>query len=52
MESSKNKIVEYADYCPICKYKDLPEEEDPCNECLTNPVNEDSHKPTEFTPKD
>ncbi len=45
------KIVEFYKYCQKCKYESLPESEDPCNECLTNSVNEDSHMPTEFVEK-
>ena len=32
-------------YCDSCKYKNLPAFEDPCNDCLTETVNEESHKP-------
>lgn len=43
-----NKIVEFSEYCYKCKNKDVVETEDPCNECLKTPVNEDSHKPINF----
>lgn len=46
------KEVYYDIYCPSCVNKDLPEVEDPCNECLTNPCNEDSHKPVRYKEKD
>lgn len=42
------KFVEFDEYCDICKYKDVKGYEDPCNECLDNPVNEDSHRPVNF----
>lgn len=53
-------IVEFHKYCPNCKYKDLVEnpsdwDADPyniCNECMSEPVNEDSRKPIYFTPED
>ena len=48
MLESKTKFVDFHTYCQKCKYKDKPESEDPCNKCLTNPVNEDSHKPLYF----
>lgn len=41
----KKKIVAFEKYCKTCKYKDVKEVKDPCNECLDNPVNDDSHKP-------
>lgn len=43
-----NKFVEYHRYCLYCKYRDTKQDEEPCNECLTEPVNEDSHKPVKF----
>lgn len=42
------KIVEFFDYCYKCEYKEIPENESPCWECLDKPVNEDSHKPINF----
>lgn len=38
-------------YCPRCSYYSLPETDDPCDECLAQPVNEDSHKPLYFKAK-
>ena len=43
-----NKEVYFNEYCHKCKFKGTPETEDPCNECLTEPVNEYSHKPVRF----
>ena len=48
MEVGEEKIVEFDKYCKICKYKDLPETEDPCWDCLENPVNVYSRRPTGF----
>lgn len=45
------KIVEFGEYCGTCKHEDLPESEDPCYDCLENPVNIDSHKPVKWEPK-
>ena len=42
---SKKKIVDFKKYCETCKYKDVKEVKDPCNDCLDNPVNDDSKKP-------
>lgn len=44
------KEVFFYKYCDDCKYADCEEDKDPCNECLTSPANEDSHKPIFFTP--
>lgn len=42
------KIVEFEKYCPKCKNYELAESEDPCFDCLAEPVNVDSHKPVRF----
>ena len=39
------KFVNFKDYCKCCKHKDKGEHEDPCDDCLNEPVNVDSHKP-------
>lgn len=41
-------IVDFEQYCPKCKHKDLPEEKDPCHECLNEPVNDDSRRPLKW----
>lgn len=39
------KEVYFNEYCKTCEYENLTEEESPCDECLSNPVNLHSHKP-------
>lgn len=46
------KFVNFEDYCGLCEHKDVDQNEDPCNECLTNPVNSHSHKPVNFKEKE
>ena len=46
------KEVWFWDWCPKCKYCDLKESEDPCDDCLSEPSNEDSHKPVYFKEKE
>lgn len=42
------KFVEFDKWCEKCKnYKKSPTD-DPCNECLTHPVNDGSRKPVCF----
>lgn len=48
---SKLKEVYFDEYCQTCKYAATPEEEDPCDECLGNPGNYDSHKPVKWEAK-
>ena len=38
-------------YCKTCKHEKLDETEDPCNECLENPVNLYSQKPVKWEEK-
>ena len=45
------KIVTFYEYCEKCKHKKKQESEEPCNECLSNPVNAHSHKPLKFEEK-
>ena len=42
------KEVHFHDYCVKCKYYDPKEEEEPCFDCLEEPVNLYSHKPLKF----
>lgn len=44
----QEKIVEFEDWCKKCKHHDLLETEDPCFDCLDDPVNTHSHKPTKW----
>ena len=44
----KYKFVEFQKYCGNCKHKDIEETKNPCNECLTSPVNEYSEKPINY----
>ena len=44
----EKKIVKFNEYCNRCVHKDVKETEDPCNECLNNPSNEDSRSPIYF----
>ena len=46
------RLVDFHMYCKTCKYYETDEGTDPCNECLNNPVNIDSHKPVNYSQKD
>lgn len=43
-----DKIVDFQRYCSRCKYKDLPEGLDPCNECLNNYTNINTQIPVNY----
>lgn len=51
MESG-NKEVYFFEYCSSCEYSDKGENDDPCDECLEYPVNQNSHKPVNWKKKD
>lgn len=49
---NNQKEVFFHEYCKTCKYADTVETDDPCNECLNEPSNENSHKPVRWEDKD
>ena len=47
------KFVNFSRYCGSCKYADVKETDDPCNECLAIPARADgSRKPINFKERD
>lgn len=50
-DTTKTKFVKFDYWCKKCKNEKTDETEDPCNECLANPVNWDSTKPVNFKEK-
>ena len=49
MESvAKDKEVYFDQYCKTCKHLAKDDLEEPCNECLDEPVNLGSHKPVKY----
>lgn len=45
------KIVDFHTYCPICKHSEESEQDEPCCDCLDEPTNVDSKKPTKWEEK-
>lgn len=45
------KEVDFNKYCKSCEYKDKKDHEDPCNDCLGEPVNAYSNKPVNWKEK-
>ena len=43
-------FVEFDKYCKTCKLRDKNDKkgEEPCNECLDNPINQDYRKPVNY----
>lgn len=46
------KEVYFNEFCKTCKYSDLKEEYDPCDDCLAAPMNTYSHKPIRYKEKE
>lgn len=44
-------IVDFNKYCKTCKHNKKMEYEDPCDECLDCPTNEDSTRPVKWEAK-
>ena len=49
--TDNQKMVMFDEYCPTCKNFDVPEEDDPCDECLRSPFKENSEKPVKWEDK-
>ena len=45
------KIVFFDEYCPSCKYREVHEIDDPCNECLHIGGRENTHVPEKYEKK-
>ena len=44
----EEKIVNFKNYCPKCKYMNKKGNDEPCDTCLGNPVNILTKKPVKF----
>lgn len=50
-DNENYKEVYFDKYCKICKHEKLKEEESPCDICLEEPTNLESHKPVKWEEK-
>lgn len=48
---NEEKEVYFGQYCKSCKHHGLEESKDPCNDCLAEPGNTNSHKPMNYESK-
>ena len=48
IDNENMKEVRFDLYCNQCKYSQLSETEIPCDECLSEPARQYSHKPLKF----
>lgn len=52
MDELNEKIVDFDQWCHLCKHKDTLGTEEPCNECLSTPARMGSRKPEKWEAKD
>lgn len=52
MSELNYKEVYFDKYCDKCKHQEVAEHEEPCHDCLKEPVNVNSHKPVKFEEKE
>lgn len=48
VKDSDYKEVYFFRYCPTCKHEKCKNEDEPCNECLDQPISFASHKPMKY----
>lgn len=51
MDHQAYKEVYFHEYCPKCVYRKISNTEAPCDECLSEPLNWNSHKPVKYEEK-
>lgn len=51
MDTQTNKEVYFHEYCKQCKHEKVKETENPCDECLGEPINWNSHRPVKYEEK-
>ena len=52
MNSEGMKIVNFRLYCPKCEHYAVKQEDEPCNSCLEESVNQYSEKPVNYKEKE
>lgn len=52
MDYQAYKEVYFHEYCKTCKYRKAANTDEPCNECLDEPINLNSHKPVKYEEND
>jgi hypothetical protein len=52
MDQQTYKEVYFHQYCPICKHRKVKGTDEPCDSCLSEPTNADSHKPVNYEVKE
>lgn len=51
MDIQAYKEVYYHEYCPKCKHREVKNVEEPCDECLGEPLNWNTNRPVKYEEK-
>lgn len=52
MDHQAYKEVYFHEYCKKCKHRKVANTEEPCNECLGEPLNLNTHRPVKYEEKE
>lgn len=52
MDNQSYKEVYFHEYCKTCKYRKVKNTEEPCDECLSEPTNLETHRPVKYEKKE
>ena len=52
MDDQAYKEVYFHKYCKKCKHEKVPEKDEPCNECMGEATNSNTHRPVRYEPKE
>ena len=52
MDSQAYKEVHFHEYCKSCRHSKVVETEEPCEECLSEPINLNTHRPVKYEMKE
>lgn len=52
MDNLGYKEVYFHEYCQKCKNRNVPDTEEPCDECLSEPINMYTHEPVKYEKKE
>ena len=52
MDEQAYKEVYFHEYCKKCKHQNVKDTEVPCDECLSEPTNWNTHRPVKYEKKE
>lgn len=52
MDHQAYKEVYFHEYCKKCRHENVDETEAPCDECLSEPTNWNTHRPVRYEEKE